>query len=299
MHRERYYLLPTIGWVDRNILGRCEFLIRIIPALLFSFFIILKAKPQAILLTGGFACVPVSIAGLLLGVPLFTLVLDSEPGLAVRFFSRFSKEAFLPSSDADSTVKCSKKTITGIPLRDTFLSCDKEEAMGYFSLDTDKKTLLVLGGSRGARFLVELADELVLRLNPKEWQFIIQEGDYRLKNNAENIKGINFIKRMELAYAAADIVISRAGAMLSAEIERSGLPVIFIPYPYASRDHQFKNAKRLALRRDNIMVIRQEEVDIEQLLIHIKEMAGMRISVEGEDSTEKIIERMGVYVWKD
>lgn len=297
--RDRMYLLPVIGWVDRNIFGKFAFLLRFIPSILFSMYIILRYRPKAILLTGGFASGPIGIAGIICRLPIFTLILDSYPGLAVRLFSRYSVEVFLPFDNDFSTIPASNKTVTGIPVRDYILTADKNEAIKYFSLDNDKKTLLVIGGSRGAKTLVELAEELIPKMDNKIWQFIIQTGDHKLKCKGENIKEFKFIDRIDLAYAIADIIIARSGAMVTAEIEQSGIPTVFIPYPYAYKDHQFYNAKRLAENRANIRVIREGEINIENLIGIINHLSDKRLIVRREDATEKIIKKMEEYVWEN
>jgi len=299
VHRDRTFLLPTVGWVGRNIFGKADSLLRFIPSIVSSLYILQRYRPEAILLTGGFASVPIGIAGIVFHVPIFTLVLDSNPGLAARFFSRHSKEVFLPFNEVVTYGEPLKKTVTGIPLREDILSGDRNDALRYFSLDTNKKTLLVLGGSRGARFLVTLADKLFLKMDQEDWQFIIQTGKHKLKGFGENIRKISFIERMDFAYALADVIISRAGAMVTHEIESSGIPTIFIPYPYAYRDHQFHNAKRLALKRENVVVMREKDVDVDKLTLMIDRMAGKRLKIAEEDSTEKIIKRMEHYVRKN
>ena len=299
VRRDWMYLLPITGWVDRNILGKLEFLLRLIPSLVLSFYILLRYRPDVILITGGFVSVPVGIAGIIFRTPIFTLILDSYPGLAVRYLSRYSVEVFLPFHGLFPGIHASRKTVTGIPLREDILSADKNEAIKYFSLDKNKKTLLMLGGSRGAKTLVLLAGELISRLDRGDWQFIIQTGKHKLKRIGKNTKEVSFIERIDLAYAIADIIISRAGAMVTAEIERIGIPTIFIPYRYASEDHQFHNAKRLASKRDNITVVREEEINIEELVETIDHLFVTRLNVVQEDASEKIVKRIEEYVWKN
>jgi UDP-N-acetylglucosamine--N-acetylmuramyl-(pentapeptide) pyrophosphoryl-undecaprenol N-acetylglucosamine transferase len=255
------YLLPTVGWVNKNLIGKIIFVFRFIPGFIFSVWLIISKKVCAVFNTGAFASLPVSLAGVLLGVPVFTLVLDSKPGKAVNFLSRFSKEVFLPYEDAFPSLKGKKKVVTGIPLREDLTRGKYGEAVNYFSLMPGKKTLLVIGGSRGAKFLAELSENLI-PLMKKDWQFIIQRGDFKIISDHKWVRQFSFIDRMDLAYALSDVIISRAGALATAEIENTGIPAILIPYPYAFRDHQFFNAKRLALKRNNIIIRREEEVDV-------------------------------------
>ncbi|MEA1912645.1 MAG: UDP-N-acetylglucosamine--N-acetylmuramyl-(pentapeptide) pyrophosphoryl-undecaprenol N-acetylglucosamine transferase [candidate division WOR-3 bacterium] len=298
VQKEKRFLLPTIGWVDRKFLGKIAFILRFIPSLIFSIYILWSNRVNAIFHTGGFASLPVGIAGIILRIPIFTLVLDSHPGQAVRLLSRFSKEIFLPFPGDFPSLPHGKWSVTGIPIREDILSGDPEEAIEYFSLNPQRKTLLVLGGSRGARFLVKLADSLIEEMG-EGWQFIVQTGSFELNRNLKWVYSFPFIKRMDLAYSASDVIISRAGALTSAEIEQLGISAILIPYPYAYKDHQFWNAKRLAKTRDNIKVIREEEVDPAKLPELIKNLSEKKSKVKSEDATEKIIERMKEYVWKD
>ena len=297
--RKGMYLLPVIGWVDKNFFGKIEFIIRFIPSLIISIYILLKFKPSAILLTGGFVSVPTGISGILCKIPIFTLILDWPVGLAARLFSNYSKEVFLPYECNFSTISNLNKIITGIPVREDIFYAHKEEALKYFNLDRDKKTLLILGGSRGARKLVKLVEELISRMDSKCWQFIIQKGEHKLKYSSDNIRQFNFIERVDLAYTVADFIISRSGAMVTAEIEQTGIPSILIPYPYAYKNHQFYNAQRLSEKRSNIRVVREEEINFDKILKIIEELKDKKIAIEKEDAAEKIIKRMEHYVWQN
>jgi UDP-N-acetylglucosamine--N-acetylmuramyl-(pentapeptide) pyrophosphoryl-undecaprenol N-acetylglucosamine transferase len=297
--RKCMYLLPVIGWVDKNLFGKMEFIIRFIPSLIISIYILLKFKPSAIILTGGFVSVPIGISGILCKVPIFTLILDWPVGLAARLFSNYSEEVFLPYEGNFSTVSNLNKTVTGIPLRKDIFCADKEVALRYFKLDKNKKTLLIIGGSRGARRLVKLVEELIPEMDSQYWQFIIQKGKHKLKYSGDNIREFNFIERVDLAYAVADFIISRSGAMVTAEIEQTGIPTILIPYPYAYKDHQFHNAQRLSEKCSNIKVVREEEINVNKILKIIEELKDEKIAIKKEDAAEKIIKRMEHYVWKN
>jgi UDP-N-acetylglucosamine--N-acetylmuramyl-(pentapeptide) pyrophosphoryl-undecaprenol N-acetylglucosamine transferase len=155
--------------------------------------------------------------------------------------------------------------------------------------------LLVIGGSRGARFLAELSESLIPLLR-KDWQFIIQRGDFNVKTDFDCVRQFPFIDRMDLAYSISDVIVSRAGALATAEIESLGIPAILIPYPYAFRDHQFFNAKRLASKRDNIIIRRENEVDIKEISKLIEKLYGHKMIVGRTTSTEKVVERILKYV---
>lgn len=285
------FLLPTVGWVGKNLVGKIIFIFRFVPGFFFSVWLIIKKRVCAVFHTGAFASLPVGLAGVILRVPVFTLVLDSKPGKAVNLLSRFSREVFLPYEGDFPALKGKKKIVTGIPLREDLTEGKYGEAINYFSLMPGKKTLLVMGGSRGAEFLARLSENLV-PLMGKDWQFIIQRGKFEIAADSQWVRQFSFINRMDLAYAISDVIISRAGALATAEVENTGIPAVLVPYPYAFKDHQFFNAKRLALKRNNIIIRREEEADVENFPKLIETLYGEKISVDKNTSTDKIIERI-------
>jgi len=278
------FLFPTVGWVNKNLMGKIFSFLRFIPGFFMSIWIIYRKKVCAIFHTGAFASIPVGVAGVVLGIPIFTLVLDSRPGKAVNLLSRFSKEIFLPYEGDFPSLGYKKKIITGIPVRENLTQSNYEKAIDYFSLKRNKKTLLVI---------------LSLQLIPlmkDNWQFIIQRGDFEIDSPCEFVKQFTFIDRMDLAYSLSDVIISRSGAMTTAEIENLGVPAILIPYPFAFRDHQFFNAKRLAFKRNNIIIRREKEVKVKKFPKLIEELYGKKSSVEANAAAENIAERILGYV---
>jgi UDP-N-acetylglucosamine--N-acetylmuramyl-(pentapeptide) pyrophosphoryl-undecaprenol N-acetylglucosamine transferase len=136
---EDMFLLPTIGWVDKNITGKIIFVFRFIPAFFLSLWLICRRKVAAIFHTGAFVSLPVGLAGFLMRVPVFTLVLDSKPGKAVSLLSRFSTEVFLPYEGDFSSLGGKKKIVTGIPVRESLSEKNYKEALDYFSLEKGKR----------------------------------------------------------------------------------------------------------------------------------------------------------------
>jgi UDP-N-acetylglucosamine--N-acetylmuramyl-(pentapeptide) pyrophosphoryl-undecaprenol N-acetylglucosamine transferase len=289
------FLLPTIGWVNKNIMGKIAFILRFVPGFIISLWVIYSKKVCAIIHTGAFVSIPVGVAGVILGVPVFTLVLDSMPGKAVNLLARFSKEVFLPYKGEFSSLGGKQKVVTGIPLRENISERNYEKAIEYFSLKRNKKTLLVIGGSRGAKFLTSLSEEL-MPLMKEDWQFIVQRGDFKINTVDKLVRQFKFIERMDLAYSLSDVIISRSGAMTTAEIESFGVPAILIPYPFAFKDHQFFNAKRLAFKRNNIIIRREKEVKVKDFPKLIEKLYGQKSSVERNSSAEVITERVLRYV---
>lgn len=291
------FFLPSVGWVGKNLADKFVFILRFIPAFFFAAFLIKREKVSAILHSGAFASLPVGLAGICLGVPVFTLVLDSKPGKAVNLLSRFSTEVFLPYADDFSFLRGKKKVVTGIPVRESLLKGKYEEAVDYFSLEPGKKTLLILGGSRGAKFLAKLSEELI-PLMKKDWQFIIQRGNFEISTGFDRVRQIPFIDRMDLAYAISDVIISRAGALATSEIESLGVPAILIPYPFAFKDHQFFNAKRLAFRKKNIIIKREKQVTVKSFPKLIDSLYGKKEKGVQNVSSDRVVERILMYVRK-
>jgi UDP-N-acetylglucosamine--N-acetylmuramyl-(pentapeptide) pyrophosphoryl-undecaprenol N-acetylglucosamine transferase len=156
--------------------------------------------------------------------------------------------------------------LTGNPVRQDLIDIESKraEAIQYFNLETNKKTVLVLGGSLGARRLNQLIEKELDNFNSQNVQVVWQCGklyfDEYKKYNSNNVQVLAFIDRMDLVYAAADIVISRAGASSVSELCIVGKPVIFIPSPNVAEDHQTKNAQSIVDKKGAIM-LKESELD--------------------------------------
>ena len=156
---------------------------------------------------------------------------------------------------------------TGNPVREDLIGVDhlRNEALEYFKLDPNKKTLLVLGGSLGSRRINQLIAKELFGMAAQNLQIIWQCGkfyidEYKHYSDNENVQVLSFIDRMDLVYAAADIVISRAGASSVSELCIIGKPVIFIPSPNVAEDHQTKNAQAI-VDKEGAILIRESELD--------------------------------------
>ncbi len=154
--------------------------------------------------------------------------------------------------------------MTGNPVRQDILDISKkrEDAIKYFKLDENKKTLVVLGGSLGARAINKIIEKNLQELLKNDLQIIWQTGklyfdDYRKYDQKEGVQTHAFIQKMDFLYAAADILISRAGAGTISELCLVGKPVIFIPSPNVAEDHQTKNA--MAVKKNNAAIMIKED----------------------------------------
>jgi len=229
--------------------------------ILLSFFqcikILLHFKPDFIVGVGGYVSGPVMFCGYLLGIKIFIQEQNSYAGITNKILSKFAKKIFVAYENMEQFFPKEKIIISGNPVRKDInnITEKRSEAHSFFKLNSNKQTLLILGGSLGARSLNEAIMKnynQLLKLNCNIiWQCgaslsdtAFQEFSYK-----ENIFLHRFIYRMDLAYAAADLVLSRAGALSISELQITGKPCILVPYPFAAGNHQEKNA--IALYKNN------------------------------------------------
>jgi UDP-N-acetylglucosamine--N-acetylmuramyl-(pentapeptide) pyrophosphoryl-undecaprenol N-acetylglucosamine transferase len=216
--------------------------------------IIKDFQPQVVVGTGGYVSAPVVRAARKMNIPIFMQEQNSLPGLATRTLSKMAENVFIAYDSAIEYLPHEKCRLVGNPLRPDLLDGKKSAAISEFGLDSAKKTLLIVGGSSGARGINNAILELVKSDRvPKGWQLLWQIGQREFDSISASIdkskfpgKMIPFIHNMPDSYAAADLIISRAGAMALAEIASWGLPSVIIPYPFATGDHQTLNAREFA-----------------------------------------------------
>lgn len=217
-----------------------------------SYMLLRKKRTSAVLATGGFLCVPVLIAALLARVKVFMQEQNSYPGLTTRLFARRADTVFAAYSVVKDYLHPDSNIIqTGNPLRPGFDMGNVDDARQHFGLNKNKKTLFIFGGSQGAEAINRYIADNLDRLKQKaDLQLLWQTGrttfdEFRNRFEESGMPGvaIQFIERMDLAFACADLVISRAGAMTLAELAAAGKPAILVPYPFAAENHQEYNAK--------------------------------------------------------
>jgi UDP-N-acetylglucosamine--N-acetylmuramyl-(pentapeptide) pyrophosphoryl-undecaprenol N-acetylglucosamine transferase len=229
--------------------------------------VIASERPNVVLGTGGYVSGPVSLAARCLGLPLLLQEQNSIPGLANRWLAQIADEVHLSFVEARSYFN--RKThlkVSGNPIRSHILSGDRGVALREFGLAAGRPTVFVFGGSRGAHRINETTIEAMRRLKGRvDVQFILQTG----RDDFERTKGIveqeqlparvlPFLRRIHMAYAAADLVVCRSGAMTLAEIAACGTPAILVPYPHAAHDHQVVNAANLVDRGAAAMILDRE-----------------------------------------
>ncbi len=214
-------------------------------------------KPQALLTTGGFVSAPVAVACWLRRVPILLYLPDIEPGLAVKFVARFAAKIGVTTEDSLKYFPARKVIVAGYPTRAGLAQADRVTARRQFELVEDRKTLLVFGGSKGARSINRAIGTVIEPLLAK-YQVIHISGsadaaEAQAKREAlpaelkQYVHVFEYVHDIGRAFAAADLVVSRAGASILGEYPLFGLPSILIPYPYAWR-YQKVNADYLVTR---------------------------------------------------
>lgn len=214
--------------------------------------ILKKNQPHLVIGTGGFASGPLLKMAASRGIPYVLQEQNSYPGITNKLLAAKAARICVAYSGLEKYFPSEKIVITGNPVRRDLLQIHSKRDNGIrsFELDENRKTILVLGGSLGARMINKIVEGHLPLFKELKLQIIWQCGklyskEYK-KYNEDAIKVVSFIANMDEAYAAADIIISRAGAGSVSELAIVGKPVVFIPSPNVAEDHQTKNAKALA-----------------------------------------------------
>ena len=242
------------------------FPLKLATSLLESRRIIRQFKPNVVIGTGGFASGPLLQAAGGAGIPTVIQEQNSFPGITNKLLSKKANAICVAYENLERFFPKEKMVLTGNPVRQDLIDIDskREEAIAFYGLDPNKKTLLVLGGSLGARRVNQLIEKELQNMLSQDVQIIWQCGklyfeDYK-KYNQQNVKVVDFIERMDFVYAAADVIISRAGASSVSELCIVGKPVIFIPSPNVAEDHQTKNAQAIVDAKGAVLL---KESDLE------------------------------------
>ncbi len=249
----------------RNLL----FPFKLISSLWSAMRIVRQFKPDVAIGTGGFASGPLLQVAVSKGVSSLIQEQNSYPGITNKLLSKKVQKICVAYDGLERFFPKNKIIKTGNPVRLGLLNCEnkKKQAMAHFNLVENKKVLLVIGGSLGARAINELLERELDYLNTHNLQVIWQCGklyyeQYRLYGNDKYVQVHAFLNNMDLAYAAADFIISRAGAGSVSELCIIGKPVIFIPSPYVAEDHQTKNAAAI-VKEDAAILIAQNDLEVD------------------------------------
>lgn len=245
-----------ISGIDRKLSARnFMFPFKLIFSLIKSFSIIRKKKPDAVIGVGGFASGPLLYAANLKGIPTLIQEQNSYPGITNKLLAKKVNKICVAFDNMERFFAKQKIVITGNPIREQLLSCKatQAEARAHFGLE-DKPTILIIGGSLGARTINQAIEKDLDKYQNANVQIIWQTGKFYDKENNVPGKQLQFITEMDMAYKAADVVISRAGASSLSELSALGKACILVPSPNVTEDHQTKNAMALVDKNSALLV---------------------------------------------
>lgn len=289
-------MLPFVFNVWRTI-GQCKNILK-------------EFKADAVLGMGGFTSLPPVLAGKRLGLPSFVHDSNALPGKANRVTSRWCSEVFLGLEAAKEHFPQAECVVTGTPVREELRELpSRKEAAARWRLDPSKPTVLVMGGSQGARKLNSIvADALGGSATEDDLPQVLHiagpDDEERVKNEVGECEGyrvLGFCDRMPDAYAVADAVVARSGASSMTELAFLGLPSVLVPFPYAADDHQTLNARVFA-EVGAAFLEPEADLDSGKLSARVKEMldgsrgAGMRNAAQAlavPDAASKICGAVG------
>ena len=240
---------------------------KLLSSLLKSRRIIKQFKPNIAIGTGGFASGPALLMASLNKIPTLIQEQNSYPGITNKLLAKKSHKICVAYDHLERFFPADKILKTGNPVRQDLLliHTKRDASLSFFNLNKNKKTVLVLGGSLGARRVNELIESQLDFFNQQNLQVIWQCGKlynlaYQKYHDLAHVQVHPFINQMGMAYAASDFIISRAGASSVSELCIVGKPVLFIPSPNVAEDHQTKNAKSVVDQNAAIM-IKESELD--------------------------------------
>lgn len=269
--------LPICGFDRKNLLKNILVLFKIWKSQRMAAKIIKEFKPMAVVGVGGYASGPTLNKAAAMGIPCLIQEQNSYAGVTNKLLAKKAQKICVAYEGMERFFPADKIMLTGNPVRQSLLetTISKEEALKSFGLDTTKKTVLLVGGSLGARTINESVLCHLDEIKESGLQFIWQTGKYysaqiaqRLKvlGKPDNIVVTDFVSDMGAAYKAADLVISRAGASSISEFCLIGKPVILVPSPNVAEDHQTKNAMALVKREAALYV---SDADAPEKLINL------------------------------
>lgn len=246
------------------------FPVKLISSIRRSHRLIREFKPDAVIGVGGYASGPLLYAASAKKIPTLIQEQNSYAGLTNKWLAKRVDKICVAHEGMEKYFPSEKLVVTGNPVRKTILldEVKKKDAYDFFKFSPDKKTLLIVGGSLGARSINEFVIAGYERLLDSGYQVIWQTGGYyfeeiknRLVVQVDEIQLRDFLREMHYAYAVADVVISRAGALSIAELMLTGKPSILVPSPNVAEDHQTINAKALVERNAAVLVKDSEGYD--------------------------------------
>ncbi|PJA06752.1 MAG: undecaprenyldiphospho-muramoylpentapeptide beta-N-acetylglucosaminyltransferase [Flavobacteriales bacterium CG_4_10_14_0_2_um_filter_32_8] len=266
--------LPIMGIQRRLTFQNFKVPFKVIASLLKAKKIVNDFKPDVVVGVGGYASGPLLKVATNKGIPALLQEQNSFPGITNKMLAKKVQRICVAYANMERFFPKEKIMLTGNPVRQDIKNLEAKRARGieHFDLDATKKTVLVVGGSLGARTINQSIDAGLEEIVKNDIQLVWQTGNlYVNEANAavarvanKGVKTMPFISKMDYAYAVADVVVSRAGAMSVSELSIAAKPTIFVPLPSAAEDHQTKNA--MALVNYNAAIIVKDVEAKEQLI---------------------------------
>ena len=297
------------GFHRRFTLKNLLFPVKLLTALAQSVNIIRSFKPQIVVSCGGYVAGPVGWVAGKQGIPVVIQEQNSFPGVTNRLLSKFAVKIFTAFKEANTFLPASKTTLTGNPTRSILTKAGKEAGLKAFGFEPSKPVLLIMGGSGGAKTINDAVKKNLDALYHKAglqiiWQcgsryFDALNEEIDLKNYP-NLRLTAFINNMPEAYAATDLVISRAGAGSCSEFMLTGMPSVLVPSPNVAGDHQVQNAKAMADAGASEMLKDDEAVDalpelVDRLITDqqkLKEMNKAALKLAKPDASKTIAQEI-------
>lgn len=253
-------VIPNLGykfktiWISgisrRQSFKNLLFPVKLVVSMFQSLLVSMKFKPRVAIGTGAYVSGPALWGASVMGARLFLMEQNSYPGLTNRLLEKKAEKIFVSFEESKKYFRDPSKVVnSGNPIRIDIQLQNREQAINNLGLHQSKKTLVIIGGSLGARSINEAIAKNLVELKDLGIQIIWQTGeiyynDYK-KYNDEFVKVEKYIDDISLTYSVTNLLIARAGATTIAEVAALGLPVIFVPSPNVADNHQFKNAEVL------------------------------------------------------
>lgn len=290
----RYFSLQTVPDFFRVFRGMQQ-----------AYSLLKKIKPDLVFSSGGYVALPVAVAASLRKIPLITHETDSFPGLANKMIARMADKILLGYETAKSYFDASKAIYVGNPVSPHLFAGNRIRALEKLKFDPEKKTLLFMGGSQGARQINDLLGEILYELT-KKYQVIHLAGEDKLKGRDNpNYRGFEYVTEDYADFlAAVDLIITRGGGNSLAEISALGKKAIVIPLLSAAGDHQSKNAQEMARKNIHLgwQVLGDKELNSAELLESIEKtmsnVTNRRLNRINKRMAEEIVERILAIVLK-
>ena len=289
--------LPSAGFQRKQLWKNITLPFKLLKCMFKAKKIIKNFQPDIAVGVGGYASGPILKAAAKAGVPVVLQEQNSHAGVTNKLLSKHAVKIFTAYQNMEKYFDKDKIVLTGNPVRPDIVNntATKEEALEFFGLKKDKVTVLSIGGSLGAGTINKSIMNSVEKLQNANIQVIWQTGKYYYDNIEKELKekhcpdvhAMAFIKRMDLAYKAADVVVSRSGALSVSELCIAEKPVIFVPSPNVAEDHQTKNAQAL-VNQEAALMLRDDEAEEKFFTVVNKLCKDVKMQISLKNNIKKL-----------